>query len=174
MADIAQPGPPPTRREDVVELVHGLDVVDPFRWLESGESPEVADWVARQNAHTRQALDARPDRERWLERLSALVALPTVLECQVRGEHLIVLERAAGADQHALYLRSATDPTAPGRLLLDPAAGVADAAMAIDWFEADDTGTTTAGSSSSDDGGPPALKLDADSVAAIDKASAPS
>jgi prolyl oligopeptidase len=144
VADIAQPGPPPTRREDVVELVHGLDVVDPFRWLESGESPEVVDWVARQNAHTRQALDARPDRDQWLERLSALVALPTVLECQVRGEHLIVLERAAGADQHALYLRSATDPTAPGRLLLDPAAGVADAAMAIDWFEADDTGTTIA------------------------------
>lgn len=144
MADIVQPGPPPTRREDVVELIHGLDVVDPFRWLESGDSPEVAAWVARQNAHTRQALEARPDRGRWFERLSALVALPTVLECQVRGEHLIVLERAADADQYALYLRSATDPRRPSRLLLDPAAGVADAAMAIDWFEPNDDGTVIA------------------------------
>jgi prolyl oligopeptidase len=144
VADIAQPGPPPTRREDVVELIHGLDVVDPFRWLESGESPEVADWVARQNAHTRQALDARPDHGRWLERLSALVALPTVLDCQVRGARLIVLERAAGADQYALYERSAADADSPPRLLLDPAAGVADAAMAIDWYEPNADGTVIA------------------------------
>ena len=54
--------PPPTRRDGVVDVLHGVEVPDPYRWLEDGDAPEVQQWVAAQNAHTRQALDARPDR----------------------------------------------------------------------------------------------------------------
>ncbi len=121
-----------------------MAVADPYRWLEDGDAPEVAAWVAAQNRRTRTALDALPHRGRWHERLVALVGLPTAIACQVRGERLFVLERAEGADQFALVLRSASDPTAAARVLLDPAAGVADAAMAIDWFEADPSGTKVA------------------------------
>ncbi len=128
----------------MVDVIHGVDVADPYRWLEDGSSSEVAEWVAAQHRCTRQALDARPDRGRWHERLSALTALPTVTSCKVRGEHLFVLERAAGADQFALVLRSAVDPGAPARVLLDPASGVADAAVAIDWFHPSPDGSTVA------------------------------
>jgi prolyl oligopeptidase len=114
--------------------MHGVEVPDPYRWLEDGESSEVAQWVAAHNRRTREALDARPTWGRWHERLSALVALPTVLDVQVAGEYLFVLERAAGADQYALVLRSATDNSVPPRTLVDPAALAADAAVAIDWF----------------------------------------
>ena len=54
--------PPPARREDVVDILHGVEVHDPYRWLEDGDAAEVRQWVAAQNEHTRQALDARPDR----------------------------------------------------------------------------------------------------------------
>ncbi|MCB0998167.1 MAG: S9 family peptidase [Acidimicrobiales bacterium] len=136
--------PPAARREPVVDTWHGVAVADPYRWLENGDDPEVVDWVAAQNAHTRQALDARPSRGQWHERLSALVGLPTVLSCAVRGERLFVLERAAHADQFALVMRDASDPVAPGRVLLDPAGLAADAAVAIDWYEPNDDGTTIA------------------------------
>jgi prolyl oligopeptidase len=136
--------PPPTRREAVVDALHGVELTDPYRWLEDGEAPEVARWVADQNQFTRQALDARPDRERWHERLSALTALPTALSCKVRGERLFVLERGRGADQFALVVRSATEGTAPARVLLDPATLAADAAVAIDWFEPSHDGSTVA------------------------------
>jgi len=126
--------PPPTRREDVVDVVHGVTITDPYRWLESGDDPDVAEWVAAQNQHTRQALDARPDRGRWHERLSALTALPTVFGCRLRGDRLFVLERGRGADQFALVVRSAIDPKVPPRVLLDPAGQASDAAVAIDWF----------------------------------------
>jgi prolyl oligopeptidase len=135
VADLQPPGPPATRREDIVDVYHGVSVADPYRWLESGDAPEVADWVAAQNQYTRQALDAHPHRERWHERLSALVALPTALACAARGDRLFVLERDRDADQFALVLRSATDPAQEPRTLLDPAVLVSDAAMAIDWFE---------------------------------------
>jgi prolyl oligopeptidase len=144
VADHQPPPPPASRREDVVDALHGVSVADPYRWLESGDEPEVADWVNAQNEHTRQALDARPDRERWHERLSALVAMPTVLACAVRGERLFVLERDRGADQFALVLRSSTDRSVPPRVLLDPATFVSDGAMAIDWFEPSADGSMVA------------------------------
>ena len=135
MADRQHPGPPPTRREDIADVYHGVSVADPYRWLETGDQPEVAGWVAAQNSYTRQALDARPDRERWHERLSALIALPTVTGCAVRADTLFVLERGRGADQFALVARSFADAAVPSRVLLEPAALATDAAMAIDWFE---------------------------------------
>ena len=53
---------------------------------------------------------------------------------QVAGDYLFLLERAAGADQYSLVVRSATDPTAPTRTLLDPAQLATDGAVAIDWY----------------------------------------
>ena len=40
---------PKTRKEDVVETIHGHEIKDPFRWLEDGKSPEVQDWISKQN-----------------------------------------------------------------------------------------------------------------------------
>ncbi|MET0578765.1 MAG: hypothetical protein ABW122_08905, partial [Ilumatobacteraceae bacterium] len=36
---------PPTRRDGVVDTLHGVDVPDPYRWLEDGDDPEVRQWV---------------------------------------------------------------------------------------------------------------------------------
>ena len=136
--------PPPTRRDDVVDILHGVEVPDPYRWLEAGDAPEVQQWVAAQNAHTREALDALPDRARWHERLVALMQLPVVMAAQVRGDRLFCLERPAGAEQFVLTRRSATDPDAPAVVLLDPAVGTADSANAVDWFEASADGSLVA------------------------------
>lgn len=144
MADALTPPPPAARRGDEVDAYHGVTVPDPYRWLEDGSSPEVADWVAAHNSRTRQALDARPTRRGWLERLSALVALPTVLDLSVAGDRLFVLERAEGADQFALVLRSAVDTGVPARTLLDPATMAADAAVAIDWAHPSPDGSLVA------------------------------
>jgi len=125
-------------------VVEGVTVADPYRWLEDGESPEVAAWVATHNQRTRGALDARPTWGRWHERLSALTALPTVLSLQVAGDHLFLLERAAGADQYSLVVRSASDPLAPTRTLLDPAQLATDGAVAIDWYHPSADGSQVA------------------------------
>ncbi len=128
----------------VADVYHGVEVRDPYRWLEDGESPAVVDWVAAHNQRTRQALSDRPTWDRWHERLSALIALPTTLSLAVHGEQLFVLERAAGADQYSLVLRSAVDPVIPARTLLDPATLAADGAVAIDWFHPSHDGSMVA------------------------------
>jgi prolyl oligopeptidase len=128
----------------VVDVLHGVPVADPYRWLEDGDGAEVRRWVDEQNGFTRTALDARPDRPWWHERLVALIQLPVVMAAQVRGDHLFCLERPAGAEQFLLTRRSAVDPAVAPVVLLDPAAGVADAANAIDWFEASNDGALVA------------------------------
>jgi prolyl oligopeptidase len=125
-------------------VLHGVSVVDPYRWLEDGDSEEVAAWVAAHNERTKQALEARPTWGPWHERLSALTALPTVGGAAVRGDKLFVLARAAGADQFALVVQSAVDRTTPERTLLDPGQRAADGAVAIDWYEPSPDGSLVA------------------------------
>src|SRR5688572_17880250 len=57
---------PQTRRVDQVDVYHGVEVADPYRWLEEDvrTSDEVAEWVAAQNAVARSYLDALPHREK--------------------------------------------------------------------------------------------------------------
>ena len=135
---------PSTRRGADVDVLHGVAVGDPYRWLEDGDSEEVAAWVAAHNERTQQALQARPIWSQWHERLSALTALPTVASATVRGEHLFVLGRAPSADQFALVVRSAVDRSAASRTLLDPAERATDGAVAIDWYEPSPDGSLVA------------------------------
>ncbi len=128
----------------VADVYHGVEVRDPYRWLEAGDSPEVAEWVGQHNQRTRDALSARPSWNRWHDRLSSLIALPTTLSLSVHGDKLFVLERAADADQYSLVVRSAVDPQLPARTLLDPAALAADGAVAIDWFHPSPDGKVVA------------------------------
>lgn len=65
---------PETARVDQVDDYHGVEVADPFRWLEDDvrESEDVAAWVEAQNAVTNAYLEALPDRERIRGRLAEL------------------------------------------------------------------------------------------------------
>ena len=125
---------PPARRDEVVDVLHGLEVADPYRWLESGDDADTRSWVSAQNQRSRQALDALPDRGAWHERLLALLAAPTSRSCRVAGTRVFSLERAGRAPQYSLVVRSATDLSPPARTLVDPAGLATDATTAIDWY----------------------------------------
>jgi len=63
---------PPTRRDDIVEIIHGERVADPYRWLEDVAAPEVKAWMKQQDAFARAHLAALPGREPMLARLREL------------------------------------------------------------------------------------------------------
>jgi prolyl oligopeptidase len=126
--------PPHSRRDDIVDVIHAVPVADPYRWLENGDDPEVHAWVADNNSRAREALDARPDRSQWHERLVALMQLPVVADAAQRGDRLFVVDRPPASQQFRLVLRSASDPTAEPRVLLDPATLSDDSTTALDWW----------------------------------------
>jgi prolyl oligopeptidase len=135
--------PPLTRSDVVVDTLHGVDVADPFRWLEHGDDMEVQRWVAAQNAFTRSALDARPDRGLWHERLVALMHLPVVQAAQAANGLLVLLERAAGEQQARLVARPIGRPDT-FVVLADPSSAADDGAIAVDWFEVSPDGSLVA------------------------------
>ena len=126
---------PLARREAVVDVLHGVEVPDPYRWLEDGGSPECQSWVTGQNAHTRSLIDGRPERSAWHLRLVELLSAGMSTSVRLAGPHLFCLERSGGAPQFQLVVRSASDPLAAPSVLVDPASLTADGTAAIDWFE---------------------------------------
>lgn len=118
----------------MVDVLHGTEVRDPYRWLEDGESEEVAGWSAAQNARTRTVLDALASRPALHARLTELLQVGTVGGPQVAGDRVFNLQRKGHQDQAVLVVRSAVDPAAPARIVVDPHGMAADHAASIDWF----------------------------------------
>ncbi|MEJ7561051.1 MAG: prolyl oligopeptidase family serine peptidase [Ilumatobacteraceae bacterium] len=135
-------GPPPTDRGDVIEEIHGVAVADPYRWLENSDAPDVAAWVDAQNAHSAAVLAELADRTRWRARVLEQLRRPLVSAVSLRGDTIVSLERAEGADQSVLVVRSLGGGHAP-RVLVDVTSG-ADATAAIDWFEVSPDGSLVA------------------------------
>ena len=125
---------PATRREDLVEIIHGVATPDPYRWLEADDDRQVVAWSTEQDRRTREALGSLACRPGWHERFLALLTEPVSAGATRRGPWLFTLERGAGRQQFVLVVRPVVDPTAPPRVLVDPAGLAGDAAVALDWF----------------------------------------
>lgn len=135
-----------TRRDDVREQFFGVEVADPYRWLESGRDPEVMQWVQRQNAVTAAFLGKSPVRAAIRKRLAELLAIGSVslpvVRRTPRGKLRLFYTRREGADEQAiLYVRDELD--ANERPLVDPTRG-ADSTTALDWFEPSNDGSLVA------------------------------
>ncbi|WP_405060980.1 prolyl oligopeptidase family serine peptidase [Kribbella sp. NBC_01505] len=63
---------PHSRRDDVVEVLHGRSIADPYRWLED----EPGDWIDQQNAATERYLADLPGRSYFADRLRDILARP--------------------------------------------------------------------------------------------------
>src|SRR6185295_16224413 len=69
---------PPARAEKLIEKVHGVDVADPYRWLEDAGSPDVKDWVEKQNKLTESVLGKVAGRKKIRERLGTLLEIGSI------------------------------------------------------------------------------------------------
>ena len=100
---LAAPAPaaaPPTAAEPVRESVHGVEIVDPYRWLEGSAAPElaapdrdlderVAVWTDAQNAYTRSVLDGLPGRDQLVTAPGEYDALDQRIDGRVLDAHIV-------------------------------------------------------------------------------------
>ena len=70
LIDACAPKVPVTRKDNTTDNYWGVEVADPYRWLEDDTSEETAAWVEAQNKVTSHYLNKLPHRAKLLRRLS--------------------------------------------------------------------------------------------------------
>jgi prolyl oligopeptidase len=110
--------PPYTKTEFVTDILHGVTVTDPYRWLEDSESVQTRSWIVEQNAYARSILDALPGRDRIRERIREFLAVETYDSVQIIHNRCYFRKRLAEQEQPCIYMRET--PEGEDQLLIDP------------------------------------------------------
>ncbi|MFG1812981.1 prolyl oligopeptidase family protein [Kribbella sp. NPDC049174] len=112
---------PESRRDDVVETLHGHQIADPYRWLEDPDSPDTVDWVRRQNEFTEAELSGYAERE-WFQRtMSAILARPRAgVPARKSGWYFVGRNDGTQAQDVVYVAESLDELLSAGRVLIDP------------------------------------------------------
>lgn len=120
---------PVTRKDEVVEDYHGVQVADPYRWLEDTNSAETAAWVAAQNEVTAGYLAGLPLREKLRAQLTERWNYERYGVPFREGERYFFFKNDGLQNQSVLYAQESLD--AEPRVLLDPNTLSADGTVAL-------------------------------------------
>jgi prolyl oligopeptidase len=97
--------PPYTPVEPVTDVLHGLAITDPYRWLEDSHSERTRQWIACQTQYARRFFDSIPGRERIRKRVAELLSVDSIESpCKV-GHRYFFLKRTTPHDQAAICTR---------------------------------------------------------------------
>lgn len=123
---------PPSHRSDCTELLHGVTVADPYRWLEDLHSAETQQWISAQNAVTEGWLARVPQRAALQQRLTALWNYERYGIPFRRGERYFFTRNDGLQNQAVLYWTPTL--TAEPQVLLDPNQLSADGTVALSGY----------------------------------------
>jgi prolyl oligopeptidase len=104
--------------EIVTDILHGVPVADPYRWLEDQDSPRTRAWIEEQTRYARGYLDAIPGRKLIRRRIREFLAVETYDSLQKAGERYFFRKRLPDQEQPCIYMRDSAD--AEDQLLIDP------------------------------------------------------
>ncbi len=110
--------PPETRADNVVETLHGVELVDPYRWLEDQESPETRAWIDEQNAYTDSLLGGVAGRDELRELATRLLKIDSIDSPAERGGRYFFEKRRADQELPVLYFRDGRE--GEDQVLIDP------------------------------------------------------
>ena len=69
------PTPPPALEDKTTDTIHGVQVADPYRWLEDSKSPQSSAWITAEQAYTASLLTGRPEMDGLRRNVHALADL---------------------------------------------------------------------------------------------------
>jgi prolyl oligopeptidase len=134
----APSAPPKTEARPLTENFHGTKVIDNYRWLEDGKSPDTQKWVEDEMAYTRSLLDPLPGRDAINKRLTELLTIGSIGVPEIAGKHYFYTRREGVENQPVLYVREGLN--GKDRVLIDPNPLAADGTIALDWYKPSEDG----------------------------------
>ncbi|WP_245612192.1 prolyl oligopeptidase family serine peptidase [Sphingomonas changbaiensis] len=130
---------PNTETVPLVEDHFGIQVSDPYRWLENDvrQDQKVRDWVTAENGVTERYLATLPARDAFKARLTALFDYERFGVPAKKGGRYFYQHNSGLQNQSPLYVRDSVD--GPARLLIDPNLWAKDGATALaEWLPSED------------------------------------
>ncbi len=124
---------PQTRKEVVTDNYFGVNVEDPYRWLEDDNSEETAAWVKEQNELTFGYLNQLPGREFIQSRLTELMDYPRLgTPFKIAGTYFFYRNNGL-QNQSVLYMSDSA--RGEEQVLLDPNLLSADGTVSLSGIE---------------------------------------
>ena len=108
---------PATRTVDQVDVYHGVEVSDPYRWLEDMGSDETLTWVHAQEAALESFVGGVSGRKSLAARLLAMQTYENIRLPLQGGDRFFIQKTAAGEVSPRVYVQEGLD--GKERLLLD-------------------------------------------------------
>ncbi len=146
------PPPPATPAEPTSDVVQGVTVADPYRWLENWSDPKVQAWSEAQNKRARAYLDGLKSQRSVSDELMRLVSAtsPAFFDLKPRGSVVFATYSDPRLQQPVIVtLNAAADP-ATKKVVLDPNALDSTGHIAVDWYVPSHDGSKIAVSLSKD------------------------
>lgn len=109
-----------TKKVDTVDTYFGVEVADPYRWLEDDKSAETESWVKRQNGVTYDYLDKIPFRTALKERLSELWNYEKVGAPYKEGAYTYFSKNDGLQNQYVMYRYKTGEDPSTAEVFLDP------------------------------------------------------
>jgi prolyl oligopeptidase len=123
---------PITRTVEHVDNYHGMEVPDPYRWLEDDTSAETAAWVEAQNKVTNAYLSRIRFRDGLRDRLRTLYDYAKHEQPVRRGDRYFFAMNDGLQNQNVWYMREGID--GESQLLFDPNSLSPDGTTRLDTF----------------------------------------
>ena len=109
-----------TKKVDTVDTYFGVNVNDPYRWLEDDRSEETEAWVDAQNAVTNGFLDSIPFREDLKARLKSIWNYEKVTAPYKEGDYTYFRKNSGIQNQYVVYRYKTGDDPETAEVFLDP------------------------------------------------------
>jgi prolyl oligopeptidase len=124
---------PATRSEPIVDTLHGVQVADPYRWLEDEKASDVQSWMKAQDTLTRGWLSRVPVREALARRFHELFYVDAVSAPIRRGNRFFYYRTHKDREKAILYWRDGENGAE--KILLDPNAWSKDGTVSLGGVE---------------------------------------
>ena len=135
---------PKTKKVDTITNYFGVDVKDPYRWLEDDRSPETENWVIEQNKVTFGYLKQIPFREALNKRLTSLWNYEKVGSPFKEGDYTYFYKNDGLQNQYVIYRYKTGDDPSTAQVFLDPNTFADDGTISLGAMSFSDDGKTVA------------------------------
>ncbi len=120
---------PKTKRGDTIDHFFGMEVKDPYRWMEDENDPELKEWIKEQNHLQQNYLKELKGRDEIKARLEELYNYTKFLGAFVVGKYIIFSAKKGLENQPVYYIQEGLE--GEPSVLLDPNTFSEDGTVAV-------------------------------------------